>query len=143
MYCVLSVLVVLIGNDYQCGVRLQVVKLIEEPSSPRSRGVRNPISKDKILEWLVNNKVLSIALSGNLHQSQYTNKLKSILETVGTRLSLEDLDAIWEQQVCVCVCVFVCVCVCVCVCVSICVCIHLCVCVCVCVSICVCVCTFV
>ena len=82
-----------------------MVKLIEEPSSPRSRGVRNPISKDKILEWLVTNKVLSIALSGNLHQSQYTNKLKSILETVGTRLSLEDLDAIWEQQVCVHVCV--------------------------------------
>ena len=70
----------------------------------RTRGVKNPISKDRILEWLVENKVLSIALSGNLHQTQYTDKLKSILETIGTRLSLEELDTIWEYQVGLLVC---------------------------------------
>lgn len=96
--------------------------MIEEPSMSRSRGVKNPISKDRILEWLVENKVLSIALSGNLHQTQYTDKLKSILETIGTRLSLEELDTIWEHQVGLCVHTYVCVsvrvCVCGCMCLS-------------------------
>ena len=65
----------------------------------RSRGSKNPISKDRILEWLLSNKVLSIALEGNLHHTQYTDKLRSILEALGTSLSLEELDTIWGHQV--------------------------------------------
>ena len=62
----------------------EVVRLIEEPMLARSRGSKNPISKDRILEWLLSNKVLSIALEGNLHHTQYTDKLRSILEALGT-----------------------------------------------------------
>ncbi len=35
---------------------------------------------------------------GNLHQSQYTEKLKSIVEFLGPKLSMEELTTIWEMQ---------------------------------------------
>ncbi len=37
--------------------------------------------------------------SGNLHQSQYCEKIKSILEFVGQKLSMEELTTMWEMQV--------------------------------------------
>ena len=58
---------------------------------------------------------------GNLHQTQYCDKIKSLVEFLGTKLTAEELEGIWEMQVsgllkcvCVCVCVNVSVCVCVC-----------------------------
>jgi len=45
---------------------LQVVKLTEEPIMPASRGVKRPIPADKITKWIIDNKVLSIALGGLL-----------------------------------------------------------------------------
>ena len=53
--------------------------------------------------------------TGNLHQPQYCDKIKSIVEFLNTKLSLEELSTIWEMQVCeycVCVCVRVSVLVC-------------------------------
>lgn len=41
----------------------QVTKLIEE--STVSKTVKNAIDTDKLLDWLVENSVLSIALEGN------------------------------------------------------------------------------
>ena len=38
-------------------------------------------------------------LSGNLHQSQYCEKIKSILEFLGQQLSMEELTTMWEMQV--------------------------------------------
>ena len=40
-----------------------------------------------------------IVSAGNLHQSQYTEKLKSIVEFLGPKLSMEELTTIWEMQV--------------------------------------------
>ena len=37
--------------------------------------------------------------SGNLHHSQYCDKLRSIVEFLGVRLSLDELSSIWETQV--------------------------------------------
>ena len=42
----------------------EVVRLTEEPFQAASLGVRSPITADKITEWLVQEKVLSIALQG-------------------------------------------------------------------------------
>lgn len=42
----------------------EVVRLTEEPYQAAARGVRSPISADRITEWLVQEKVLSIALQG-------------------------------------------------------------------------------
>lgn len=38
-------------------------------------------------------------LTGNLHQSQYCEKIKSILEFLGQQLSMEELTTMWEMQV--------------------------------------------
>ncbi len=42
----------------------EVVRLTEEPYQAAARGVRSPIPADRIIEWLVQEKVLSIALQG-------------------------------------------------------------------------------
>ena len=42
----------------------QVVRLTDEPYQAATRGVKSPIPADKITDWLVDNKVLSIALGG-------------------------------------------------------------------------------
>ena len=44
-------------------VLLQVVRLTEEPYAA-AKGVKSPLTEEKIMEWLVDNKVLSIALQG-------------------------------------------------------------------------------
>ena len=52
--------------------------------------------------YIVNSEASSHPLSctvGNLHQSQYTEKLKSIVEFLGPKLSMEELTTIWEMQV--------------------------------------------
>ena len=43
----------------------EVVRLTEEPYQAAARGVRSPISADRITEWLVQEKILSIALQGD------------------------------------------------------------------------------
>ena len=43
---------------------LQVVRLTEEPYSPARTGLKNPIPADRVKNWLIENKVLSIAFGG-------------------------------------------------------------------------------
>ena len=50
-------------------VAMQVVRLTEEPYQSATKGVKSPIAAERIAEWLVNNKVLSIALGGTEQQA--------------------------------------------------------------------------
>ncbi len=43
--------------------------------------------------------MLTIALEGNIDQVQYTDRIKSIVEFLGPRLSLEELTKMWNLQV--------------------------------------------
>jgi len=45
----------------------------------------------------------SVVCAGNLHHPQYCDKIKSIVEFLNIKLSLEELSTIWEMQVCLCV----------------------------------------
>ncbi|XP_014661859.1 PREDICTED: ubiquitin carboxyl-terminal hydrolase 24-like [Priapulus caudatus] len=74
----------------------EVTKLIDDSTS--TKPVKHAIDSEKILDWLVNNKVLSIALEGNIDQAQYCDKIKGIVEFLGTRLTLEELSKIWQLQ---------------------------------------------
>lgn len=49
----------------------EVVRLTDEPFQAAARGVRSPIPADRIAEWLVDNKVLSIALAGELTHNYF------------------------------------------------------------------------
>ncbi|KAJ4943286.1 hypothetical protein JOQ06_005790 [Pogonophryne albipinna] len=74
----------------------EVTKLIEE--STVSKTVKNAIDTDKLLDWLVENSVLSIALEGNIDQAQYCERIKGIIELLGSKLSLDELSKIWKIQ---------------------------------------------
>ena len=41
---------------------------------------------------------------GNLHQSQYCDRIKVLVEFLGTKLSLDELTTIWKMQVLHCTC---------------------------------------
>ncbi|XP_071800380.1 ubiquitin carboxyl-terminal hydrolase 24-like isoform X2 [Asterias amurensis] len=73
----------------------EITKLIEDSSA---RSNRNAIQEDVILDWLVEKKVLSIALEGNIDQSQYCERLKGIVVFLGTKLSLDELTGMWNMQ---------------------------------------------
>jgi len=71
----------------------EVSRLIEEAEKARSK---HCISQDAVLEWMSLNKVLSVALEGNIDQVQYTDRIKAIVEFLGPRLSAEELTNIWN-----------------------------------------------
>ncbi|XP_071988631.1 ubiquitin carboxyl-terminal hydrolase 24-like, partial [Engystomops pustulosus] len=74
----------------------EVTKLIED--STLSKSVKNAIDTDRLLDWLVENSVLSIALEGNIDQAQYCDRIKGIIELLGSKLSLDELSKIWNIQ---------------------------------------------
>jgi ubiquitin carboxyl-terminal hydrolase 9/24 len=53
----------------------------------------------QLINFFQENKVLTIALEGNIDQVQYTDRIKSIVEFLGPRLSLEELTKMWNLQV--------------------------------------------
>ncbi|OXB64566.1 hypothetical protein ASZ78_016018 [Callipepla squamata] len=77
-------------------IELGVTKLIED--STVSKSVKNAIDTDRLLNWLVENSVLSIALEGNIDQAQYCDRIKGIIELLGSKLSLDELTKIWRIQ---------------------------------------------
>ncbi|XP_043941443.1 ubiquitin carboxyl-terminal hydrolase 24 [Protopterus annectens] len=74
----------------------EVTKLIEDSTVAKS--VKNAIDTDRLLDWLVENSVLSIALEGNIDQAQYCDRIKGIIELLGSKLSLDELTKIWRIQ---------------------------------------------
>lgn len=74
-----------------------MTKLIED--STGSKVPKTAIGTEKILEWLVDNRLLSIALEGNIDQAQYCDKIKGIVDFLGAKLSLDELTMIWKMQV--------------------------------------------
>ena len=91
----------------------EVSRLIEESEKQSSKGGgtissinrRNDrgydvgyISEDTIVQWMANNRVLSVALEGNIDHIQYTDRIKAIVEFLGPRLGVEELSKMWNLQ---------------------------------------------
>ncbi|XP_035828590.1 LOW QUALITY PROTEIN: ubiquitin carboxyl-terminal hydrolase 24 [Aplysia californica] len=76
----------------------EVTKLIEDLNSTRVSKTSIVIPAEKILDWLVENRVLSIALEGNIDQAQYCDKIKGIVDFLGAKLSVDELAMIWKMQ---------------------------------------------
>eukprot|EP00795_Rhopilema_esculentum_P004483 gene4483-20726_t len=74
----------------------EICKLIKE--SEKIHLNRTAIAQDALIHWLLENKVLSIAFQSSLHQHQYCEKLKKVVEFVGARLSNDELTTIWTMQ---------------------------------------------
>ncbi|XP_063403289.1 ubiquitin carboxyl-terminal hydrolase 24-like [Mytilus trossulus] len=75
----------------------EVAKLIEDATSAKSS--KTAMNSAKILQWLVENKILSIALEGNIDQAQYCDKIKGLVDFLGSELSTEELNMIWKMQI--------------------------------------------
>ena len=81
----------------------EVSRLIEEcesfsrNSSKRLNEVAH-IREERIVQWMSDNRVLSVALEGNIDQVQYTERIKAIVEFLGHRLALEELTKMWNLQ---------------------------------------------
>ena len=90
----------------------EVSRLIEESEKQSSRGGTissinrrsdhgcdvGYISEDTIVQWMANNRVLSVALEGNIDHIQYTERIKAIVEFLGPRLGIEELSKMWNLQ---------------------------------------------
>eukprot|EP00105_Crassostrea_gigas_P001822 XP_011414140.1 PREDICTED: ubiquitin carboxyl-terminal hydrolase 24 [Crassostrea gigas] len=74
----------------------EVTKLIEDATS--NKVSKTAIDYKTILHWLVENKVLSIALEGNIDQVQYCEKVKGIVDFLGSEITIEELAMIWKMQ---------------------------------------------
>uniref|UniRef100_A0A8C4R0F6 ubiquitinyl hydrolase 1 n=1 Tax=Eptatretus burgeri TaxID=7764 RepID=A0A8C4R0F6_EPTBU len=74
----------------------EVSRLIEQ--SWASRPIRGSVKQDALLDWLADNSILSIALEGNIDQAQYCERIRGIVEVMGSRLSLEEISVIWKMQ---------------------------------------------
>lgn len=49
-------------------------------------------------------KELHTCSAGNIDQAQYCDKIKGIVDFLGSKLSVDELTMIWRMQVFVCVC---------------------------------------
>jgi ubiquitin carboxyl-terminal hydrolase 9/24 len=49
-------------------------------------------------EWIISKKVLSLAVEGNIDQSQYCDKIKTIVEFIGDQIKDEEISALWAMQ---------------------------------------------
>uniref|UniRef100_H3APV7 Ubiquitin carboxyl-terminal hydrolase 24 n=1 Tax=Latimeria chalumnae TaxID=7897 RepID=H3APV7_LATCH len=81
-------------HSSKMGACVQVTKLIEDSC----KSLKIAIDTDRLLDWLVENSVLSIALEGNIDQAQYCDRIKGIIELLGSKLSLDELTKIWRIQ---------------------------------------------
>ncbi|CAF0802298.1 unnamed protein product [Brachionus calyciflorus] len=74
----------------------EICKLIE--NSKTSLKEVEIISEVDLSEWLVNEKVLSLAIEGNIDQAQYCDKIKIIVEFIGDRISQDEIKTLWSMQ---------------------------------------------
>merc|ERR1719376_1990936 len=54
------------------------------------------IKEERIVDWMAENRVLTVALEGNIDQVQYTDRIKAIVEFLGVRLAPEELTRMWN-----------------------------------------------
>ncbi|XP_013409431.2 ubiquitin carboxyl-terminal hydrolase 24-like [Lingula anatina] len=74
----------------------EVSRLIEDATATKMSKIA--IHADKVQDWLEEKNVLSLALEGNIDQDQYCEKIKGIVDFLGTRLSLDEIEQIWKIQ---------------------------------------------
>ena len=77
----------------------EVSRLIDESDRGHYQSGRKgiiSISSQRLANWMAKNRVLSVALEGNLDQAQYAERLKAIVEFLGARLGQEDIDRMWH-----------------------------------------------
>lgn len=76
----------------------ELTKLIDDSQSFSSKIKKNAMESEKILDWLLSNNVLIIALDSHIDQSQYCDKMRTIVEFIGNSMTMEELSHMWQMQ---------------------------------------------
>lgn len=74
----------------------QVTRLIDETKLYANE---SSLDRERLLEWLVDNNVLRISLEGHIDQSQYCDKIRSVVQFIGDKLNGDELTQLWNLQV--------------------------------------------
>jgi len=56
------------------------------------------IPEEKFADWLTTQQILSISLDSHIDQSQYSDKIRVLVEFIGDRLSMDELTQLWRLQ---------------------------------------------
>ncbi|XP_077972925.1 ubiquitin carboxyl-terminal hydrolase 24-like [Styela clava] len=76
----------------------ELTKLIDDSQSYSLKVKKNAMQSDKILDWLLTNSVLTISLDSHIDQSQYCDKIRTIVEFIGDNMSMDELSHMWQVQ---------------------------------------------
>ena len=66
-----------------------------------SKSVQNnpaSVGEEELTAWLVEEKILSLAIEGNLDQAQYCDKLKTIVEFLANKINTDEINSLWQMQ---------------------------------------------
>ncbi|XP_067939467.1 ubiquitin carboxyl-terminal hydrolase 24-like [Watersipora subatra] len=73
---------------------IEITKMIEDASSEKDKGA---VPLECLTQWMADNRLLSIILSGSIDQAQYCEKVKRIVGHVAPHLSKDDLEQLWNR----------------------------------------------
>ena len=51
-----------------------------------------------LLRWIEDNRILDMALSGNLDQSVYVDRLRSLMSFIGGSMTKQQIARIWHSR---------------------------------------------
>ncbi|XP_078574103.1 ubiquitin carboxyl-terminal hydrolase 24-like isoform X1 [Branchiostoma floridae x Branchiostoma japonicum] len=74
----------------------QLGELIEQSSGTNGR--TNGLDQQHLLCWLQENSVLKYALEGSIHQAQYADRVKKLLQFLAPNLAKKEISNIWKMQ---------------------------------------------
>ena len=77
----------------------EICKLIENSKSYTNSNSKISLSEENLTKWIVENRILSLAVEGNIDQSQYSEKLKTIVEFIAECITNEEISTLWSMQV--------------------------------------------
>ena len=75
----------------------EVSRLIDETKQKGSGNSRRNLTSEEVQRWMAENRVLSVALEGNIDQVQYTDRIQAIVEFLGPRLEESELTKMWRM----------------------------------------------
>ncbi|CAH1242989.1 USP24 [Branchiostoma lanceolatum] len=73
----------------------QLGELIEQSSGNNGRA---GLDQKHLLCWLQENSVLKYALEGSIHQAQYADRVKKLLQFLAPNLAKKEISNIWKMQ---------------------------------------------
>ncbi|CAF0751200.1 unnamed protein product [Adineta ricciae] len=76
----------------------ELAKLIENASFNNSSTSKISMQRSSLIDWIIDNSILSKALEGNIDQNQYVDKVRILLDFIAPKILKEEIETIWKMQ---------------------------------------------